>query len=185
MRRSAIRRGGPSGHILGFEMASNSAFTLIELIVVISLISIMLVFSIPRFHAAVLSDPDRQTSRWITETVKTLKHESVRDNTRYVMHIDIGGNRGWVTHDNMSEEAISEAQLQGFSFPEDTVIVDVEFPGKGKISSETTEISFYKKGYSDKALIHVEFPDGGVKTYLIEPFLPRVIITNTYSEFEY
>lgn len=164
---------------------TDRAFTLIELIVVISLISIMLVFSIPRFHAAVLSDPDRQTSRWITETVENLKHKSMRDSTRYVMHLDIGANRGWVTHDNMSEEAISEAQSQGFSFPEDTDIVDVEFPEKGKISSGTTEIFFYERGYSDKALIHVEFLDAGVKTYLIEPFLPRVKITNMYLEFEY
>ena len=141
------------------HLKQDRAFTLIELIVVISLISIMLVFSIPRFHAAVLSDPDRQASRWITETVQNLKQESVRHNRRYVMHIDISTNRGWVTHDRMSEEEVNAAQSEGFGFPEGAGLVDVEFPKKGKVSTGETEISFYKNGYSDKALIHVEFVD--------------------------
>ena len=160
------------------------AFTLIELIVVISLISIMLVFSIPRFHAAVSSDPDRKASRWIIETVQNLKQESVRHNRQYVLHIDIGANRGWVTHDLMSEEEVNAAQSEGFSFPEGTGIVDIEFPKKGKVSTGETEISFYKKGYSDKALIHVKFADSSFKTYLIEPFLQETKIYNTYWEFE-
>ncbi len=164
---------------------TDRAFTLIELIVVISLISIMLVFSIPRFHAAVLSDPDRQASRWITETVQNLKQESVRHNRRYVMHIDISTNRGWVTHDRMSEEEVNAAQSERFSFPEGAGLVDVEFPEKGKVSTGETEISFYKNGYSDKALIHVEFVDSGFKTYLIEPFLQKAKTYNNYSEFEY
>ncbi|HIJ55907.1 MAG TPA: type II secretion system protein [Deltaproteobacteria bacterium] len=166
------------------HLKQDRAFTLIELIVVISLISIMLVFSIPRFHVAVLSDPDRQASRWITETAQNLKQESVRHNRRFVMHIDISTNRGWVTHDRMSEEEVNAAQSEGFGFPEGAGIVDVEFPKKGKVSTGETEISFYKNGYSDKALVHVEFAGSGFKTYLIEPFLTKVKIYNTYSDFE-
>lgn len=164
---------------------TDRAFTLIELIVVISLISIMLVFSIPRFHAAVLSDPDRQTSRWITETVKNLKQRSVRHNRRYIMHIGISTNSGWVTHDRMSQDEAHSARSAGFNFPEGAGIADVEFPEKGKVSTGEVEISFYKNGYSDKAFIHVEFVDGRFKSYLIEPFLQKINITNTYSEFDY
>ena len=54
----------------------NSGFTLIEITVVISLISIMFFFAVPRFRNAVLTDSVNDTSRWIIGKVRVLKEYS-------------------------------------------------------------------------------------------------------------
>ena len=45
------------------------------------------------------------------------------------------------------------------------------------------EITFYKNGYSDKVLIHLQDGEDYV-SYLIEPFLSEVARYETYTGFE-
>ena len=73
----------------------NNGFTLIELIVVISLFSLMLFFAVPRFQFDVLSDHSKKTSRWIMLQVQALKEKSVHDQKRYVLHLSLDSNRLW------------------------------------------------------------------------------------------
>ena len=58
-----------------------------------------------------------------------------------------------------------------------------EFLNEDKITRGIAEIHFYRKGYSDKALIHIEDDDNEQSSYLIEPFLPHVKIIEEYVEF--
>ena len=54
---------------------------------------------------------------------------------------------------------------------------------RGKISSGQTDITFYKNGYSDKAMIHIQ--DGEeYESYLIEPFLSEVTRYEMYASFD-
>jgi hypothetical protein len=46
-----------------------------------------------------------------------------------------------------------------------------------------TDIYFNEKGYSDKAIIHFENDDNEKFSFLIEPFLLRVRLYNSYAEF--
>ena len=64
--------------------------------------------------------------------------------------------------------------LKRFSVPAEFTVKDVEFPDRGQISIGQPDIRFSKKGYSDMALIHVELSDNSQRSFLIEPFLPRV-----------
>jgi hypothetical protein len=61
--------------------------------------------------------------------------------------------------------------------------MDVEFVNEDKITKGVAGIQFYKKGYSDKALIHIEDKDNMKYSYLIEPFLPHVKIIEEYIDF--
>ena len=56
----------------------NEGFTLLELIVVISLLSIMLVFTIPRFHDSLFLDKTQTSSRWMIGKVQSLKEAAIR-----------------------------------------------------------------------------------------------------------
>ncbi len=160
-----------------------NGFTLIELIVVVFLISIMLFFTMPRFQDAVLSDKTKKTSLWIIGKVRALKEKAVSDQKLYTLHVNLDADRLWITNESMSEEELQNAERQGYELPNDVKALDVEYPDKGKISASLADICFYKKGYSDKALIHIEDDDKKL-SFLIEPFLSGVKLYEKYAGFE-
>jgi prepilin-type N-terminal cleavage/methylation domain-containing protein len=158
-------------------------FTLIELIVVISLISIMLFFAIPRFQGNVLSDSTKEVSRWILLKIPYIKEKAAREQKRYILHVDLDSNKLWITHEAMNQEALQSAETNGYKLPEDIKLLDVEYPDREKISAGQTDIYFSEKGYSDKAIIHLENDDNEKLSFLIEPFLLRVRLYDSYAEF--
>ncbi len=166
------------------RLRSDRGFTLIELVVVMALMSIMLAFSMPRFRNTLLSDPSREVSRWILLTVPALKKRAVQEQKQYILHIDIDDNQLWVTDDTMSEEEAEAAISKGLVLPDGLNLLDIEYPGRERITSGQAEIRFYRKGYSDKAYIHTEDGDNGQRSYLIEPFLHRVKRYEQYVAFE-
>jgi prepilin-type N-terminal cleavage/methylation domain-containing protein len=159
-------------------------FTLIELIVVIALVSIMLFFAIPQFQSNVLTDSTKKVSRWILLKVPYLKEKAAREQKRYVLHIDFDSNRLWIVQETMSEEALQSSETDVYKLPDDIKLLDVEYPDQEKISVGQANIYFNEKGYSDKAIIHFENDDNERLSFLIEPFLPQVLLYNKYVEFE-
>jgi len=167
-----------------FQTRKNSGFTLIELIVVITLISIMLFFSLPRFQVGILADNTKKVSRWIMTKVRVLKAAAAGDQKRYALNVNIDNNSFWVTTETMSAEELQHAEQNRYRLPAGINIIDIEFPTKGKISTGHAEIRFYKNNYSDKALIHIEDDDNRQFSFLIEPFLPGVKFYEQYIGFE-
>jgi len=167
-----------------FQTSQNSGFTLIELVVVISLISIMLFFSLPRFQGVLLTDNSKKVSRWIMTTVRLLKTTAAENQKLYVLNTSIDQNKFWVTHEAMSPEELQNAERNSYELPPDIHIKDIQFPAKGKISTGQAEICFYKNNLSDKALIHIEDTDYKQLSFLIEPFLPGVKFYERYIGFE-
>jgi prepilin-type N-terminal cleavage/methylation domain-containing protein len=153
---------------------TKAGFTLIELIVVISLISLMLFFAIPRFGTDFVSDDLNTVSRWIILKVRTLKEQAFLQQKRYVLHVDMAANRLWISNDAMSEEELEKAAAEAYQLPEDVKLIDVAYPLKGLLASGEAEIWFFKSGYSEKALIHIGNDADDKRTFLIEPFLPTV-----------
>jgi prepilin-type N-terminal cleavage/methylation domain-containing protein len=166
----------------GFERIKG--FTLIELIVVISLISIMLFFAVPRFQGNVLSDNTKEVSRWMLLKIPYLKERAAREQKRYILHVGLDSNKLWITHEAMDQEALQSSETNGYNLPEDIKLLDVEYPDQEKISVGQADIYFNEKGYSDKAIIHFENDDDEKFSFLIEPFLLRVRLYNSYAEFE-
>jgi len=165
------------------QSEQNRGFTLIELMVVISLISIMLFFSMPRFQNTIMTDSKRSTARWIIGKVRILKERSARNQKLYILHVNMDTNRLWTSNGAMSEEDLQSAQQKGYEIPGDLKVQNVEYPEKGIISFGQADICFYSKGYSDKALIHIQDDDGKM-SFLIEPFLPKVKMYEKYVGFE-
>ena len=162
----------------------HDGFTLIELIVVIFLISIVFFYSMPRFQASLFSNNTKKTARWIINNVKVLKEKAAADQRLYTLHLDIAPGRLWTTNEFMREEELENAREKGYELPNDVKLLDVEYPGKGKIALGIADICFYKTGYSDKALIHIEDSDNKQLTFLIEPFLSGVKLFEKYAGFE-
>lgn len=161
-----------------------NGFTLIELIVVITLISLILFFTLPRFHGSFLSNDTKKVSRWIMLKARTLKEKAVREKKIYILHVSVDANRLWTSHDTMSPDELQIAEQKGYEVSDDIDILDVEYPDDEKISTGQADINFYEKGYSDQAIIHMKNSDDEHFSFLIEPFLSHVRMYNTYVDFE-
>lgn len=96
----------------------------------------------------------------------------------------IDSNRVWITDESMSKDVMDNMEQKGYEIPADIQVVDVEYPDAGKVESGTATICFYKKGYSDKAFIHIKDDDHRIISLLIEPFLDNVKLYKTYAGFE-
>ncbi|MGD9301863.1 MAG: type II secretion system protein [Desulfobacterales bacterium] len=164
--------------------AQCGGFTLIELIVVISLIGLMLAFTLPRFGDNPFLDDSKESSRWLIGKVQSLKERAIRDQQQYTLHFDLDSGRIWETSESMSAEDIENAAFNSaYSLPDDLRIIDIEYPQKGKIISGNAELIFYKAGYTDKALVHMQEGDS-YWSFLIEPFLSNVQIYESYARFD-
>jgi prepilin-type N-terminal cleavage/methylation domain-containing protein len=162
----------------------NIGFTLIELIVVISLISSILFIAIPRFQNTILTDNTKKTSRWITAKIRNLKESAVREQKLYVLNVDMDSNSMWVTHASMSEDELQNASQNTYQLPDDVRVLEVEYPHDNKIEAGRADIYFYAKGYSDMAIIHIENSDSEQFSFRIEPFLQQVKMFPGYVGFE-
>ena len=158
-------------------------FTFIELIVVISLISLMLFLAIPRFHGNFLSDSTKDVSRWILLKIPYIKEKAAREQKRYILHMSFDSNKFWITHEAMSQDSLQSAEENGYKLPENIKLLDVEYPDQKKISVGEADIHFNEEGYSDKAIIHLEKDDNEQFSFMIEPFLSKVRLFNSYVGF--
>jgi len=161
----------------------SAGFTLIELIVVIALLGLMLFFSLPRLQNNPFLDQSKKSSRWLIGKIQGLKESAVRDQKMYTLNFDLDSGRVWETNESMSQDDIESAFLNGYALPEDLRIIDIEYPTRGKINSGHAAITFYKAGYTDKALVHMQDGDAYL-SFLIEPFLPNVQFFEKYASFE-
>jgi prepilin-type N-terminal cleavage/methylation domain-containing protein len=166
-----------------FPAGSKRGFTLIEIAVVILLISIMLLVTVPRLPDSPLTDQTRKTKRWIILKVKDLKELSVREQKIYTLNVGLELNRLWVTSEDMTEENKLAAVDDGLELAADLQLNDVEYPGQLKVDSGLAEIHFFPKGYSERAMIHMEDGDK-LYSFQIEPFLSTVKVHDGYMAFE-
>ena len=58
-------------------MNSKSGFTLLELLIVCTLLTIILAFSVPAFRSHILSDPLQEAARKVIGTIRTARQEAV------------------------------------------------------------------------------------------------------------
>ena len=165
--------GLSSGKYNVFDLDYRGGFTLIELIVVMALLSIFIFFTIPQFDDSLLTDNTRKMSRWIIIKIPALKEKAVTEQKHYTLHVDIDGNRFWISNETMSEEELIHAEKTGYSLIDDMNILNVEFPGDETVSTGQAMIHFYKQGYSDMAVIRMEDSENQF-SFKIEPFLSGV-----------
>jgi len=173
-----------------FSKASNpdskfaSGFTLIELTVVVCLIGTMLFLVLPRLENSFFLDNTHKAVRRIIGTARILKDDAQRKQKRFTLVFNLDTNQMWVSTQAEPEEKLQPRDRNPYILPSDVRILDIEYPSLGKITSGRADINFYKKGYSDKALIHLEDDDENQVSLLIEPFLSKVAVYEEYIQFE-
>jgi hypothetical protein len=145
-----------------------------EMIVVTCLLSMFLMFSIPRLQTVMPIDHLQLTVRRIIATVSELKNIALQNNRIYILHLDMDRRLLWVSHEAMTEAEKLSGMKNGFRIPADVRILDVAFPDSKNIISGSAEIAFSNRGYSSKAIIHLKSRAGERVSLIIEPFMPGV-----------
>ena len=158
-------------------------FTFIELVVVISLISIMLFLAIPKFQSSFLSNSTKAVSRWILINIPGLKEKAQKEQKSYVLHVDFDANKLWISGETDSDEGLQPDGSRGYQLPEDVRLLDVEYPDQKTISTGDAQIHFDERGYSNKAIIHIENSDKERYSFVIEPFFRQVRLYQKYVGF--
>ena len=146
----------------------------------------MMFFAVPRLNTTLLSSDKRNVSKRIVLTVQLLKENAVKRHIRHILHVDLDNNKLWTTVDvpDIDELAeMAENKENEYDMPRGFRLIDVEFPDEQKETSGVVRIRFYKKGYSDYAMIHLEDDNANMISYEIEPFLHQVQIHERYVEF--
>lgn len=166
------------------EKTNQKGFTLIELIVVIVLIGLMFTFALPKMDGFLFTSSTDRVSRWIVLNVANLKKLSMKKQLVHVLNIDTESNSLWISTEDMDEAGVLEARENGFTFPESVNIVDVVYPFEGDEDGEFKDIFFYKQGYSDNAIIHIENNDDEKFSYIVQPFQQLVEISDGFVLFD-
>ncbi len=149
-----------------------SGFTLIELILIISIMSILLTFSLPLFqNFNLLSNSDNV--QILVNSINNLKKKAVEQHIDFFMNIDTGTSTIWVSNESMNEKEIEDARKKGYLIPENMIISEIKIPGIKERGIQEYQIRFNKKGYSDLAFIHIISNEKHI-TLKIQPFLSKV-----------
>jgi prepilin-type N-terminal cleavage/methylation domain-containing protein len=171
------------------------AFTLVEIVVVISLMGILLFFAAPRMGGFLFQDDARKVSKWIVLHVADLKNKSVQTQKTFLLHVDLDGNLFRIEEapdaasgdaavmEQVLAETTAETSEKRFDLPQGYRVTSVLYSQDRRVSSGTTAVSFYPAGYSDRAIIHLTDRQNRKKSYIIEAFLPRVKIHDDHVQF--
>ena len=166
------------------KTSPDSGFTLMELIVVLFIISIMLVLTIPEFSQRILRDDTETTLNWIVFNVSKLKKEAGYQGKDFFMCISPDTNTISIRVNSPDPESSEGKVIADFLLPEDVTLDGVEFNMSGQKTDNASCIQFYKKKYSDHAIIHISNNHGKAFSCLIQPFLHKVKIYEKYIQFE-
>lgn len=160
-----------------------NGFTLIELVVVMALIGIMLFVAVPNFQHLLTNDT-RKTAQWILLQVPKYKSLAASENLVYALHADMESQRIWFSNSLMSDDDELAAMQEGLELSKSIRILDVLYSAEEGANAGDAVICFYPKGYSDRAILHLEEKDGDRISFLFEPFLNQIDMTEGYVDFE-
>jgi len=156
---------------------------MIELIVVLSIMAILILFSFPVFRDNTLFSDSKSRVGDIVRLVNDLKKRAVEQNIDFLMHIDTGTNLIWVTDVAMGDGAKETARENSAKLSDDISILDIEFPDNNEAGGREYQIRFRQQGYSDFALIHIIEGENNI-TLKIEPFLSQVQLLDKHVYFK-
>ncbi len=155
-------------------------FTLIELVLVITLIGLMLSIGLPSLRNALFTDELNSSTRKIMGLVKGLRHRAIREGRSFNLYFDIESGRFWIK--SLSGKEDEREGVDVLQMPPDLSILDVWSGHQGKVARGQGAIHFTKRGYVQHTVIHLESSDGKELSLEISPFMRKTKIYKDYLD---
>ncbi len=163
---------------------NNRGYTLIELSVVVLLIGIMLLVAVPRVRDTLLNDDLKAVTRRLVSFARELRYESVRDQTDYILHIDLNNPAFMSYPADTTAEKRAELRKGAYRLPEGIRIVDVRQAGEGRRTEGEALVRFFRRGYAEPTVIHLAKDDRSF-TVIINPFVQAMTVYEKYVDFSF
>ncbi len=163
---------------------SKQGFTLVELLLVITLIGIVLVLAVPSTRDVLTGDMLKKTSRQLIGLERKLRTEAVRDQLDYILHLDLSDSVYWITASDMTEIKQAEIKKQALHLPEDVRIIDVVDEDNRKITAGEVKIVFKKDNICSPRVIHLAYKEDKM-TIVMNPFMGVTDIYDQYVEIPF
>jgi prepilin-type N-terminal cleavage/methylation domain-containing protein len=163
---------------------NNRGYTLIELSVVVLLIGIMLLIAVPRVWDNLLNDDLKAVTRRLINSASELRYESVREQTDYILHIDLSHPGFWSYPADTTAEKRAELRKGAFRFPEGIRIVDVRQADEARRTEGEALIRFFRQGYAAPTVVHLAKDDRAF-TVILNPFIPAMTVYEKYVDFSF
>lgn len=168
--------------------ADSRAFTLLELMVVMFLISITISFAIPNIRSSLYTDELKAVARKLVGLVSEGSQQSLRQRAPYLLTYEsdtrvfelapVTGGGGDADGD-ASEESDKRA-ASSLKLPAGVRVRDITSYHGGVQSTGDLTIWISSKGYVDLTLIHLEDEDSDELTVMLSPFLGVTRVLDGY-----
>jgi general secretion pathway protein H len=136
---------------------NRSAFTLLELVVVLFIVALFATLVIPRLGAFLSHGDTNKAIRQIRGLVRYLSGMSASTRTPYRLHYDLDEGRCWVSRSGVEGEFIEEQEtlIRPLHLPKGVRFQEISTP-RGVYKEGEAYTDFFPTGWVEDTLIHVE-----------------------------
>lgn len=157
----------------------HKAFTLLELVVVLFILTLFATIAIPRLQVFISHGDTNKAIRQIRGVARYLAGMSASTRSSYRLNYDLSQGECWVSRQNQEGEFIVEKEIltRPFNLPPGVILKDVITPrGVQKEGAAYTEFS--PNGWVEETLIHLE--GSNVVTVKLLPLSGEVKVYDGY-----
>lgn len=140
---------------------NNQAFTLVELIVVIVIISVIAAAVLPSFNRLFKKSAHEASIRDISQTLIYAHHRAVFEEAICRVNFDIEGQRYWLSLENQVPGRKAAKRLSG-----DIILTEIVTLGLGRTNSSRDFITFKPDGTAERCLLYFKDNRGNIYTIM-------------------
>jgi len=163
---------------------SRAGFTLLELLIVITIIGITLGYIGPRIRFSVFSSDMDASARYIMTMMQFARSSAITRHEDYVVHFDLARSLVGVYPAPTSSGEIPEMEKK-IELRKGVVITAIKTPYKPKKEEGEVDIRVSKDGIVEQGIIYLEGAGAKVYTLVIKPYSGGLKIYDHYVEISY
>lgn len=165
------------------RLEGKRGFTLIELVVALSIIGLVLLLSFPRVQH-LFGDDLRNASRHLIGTIRYLYNEASASKKIYRLNYDLAEKKYWITVLDEEGKFVSadDAMAKRTFLPRKIQFQDIYTLHNGKVTEGEVFTQFYPEGRVDRTVIHLKETDKNLMTLIVNPLTGKVAVHDSYIE---